>query len=93
MNYSYDFPITDTATATSFILIFALVYLVIIAALITLYIIIAIKFGKIAESKGYRRTTWAVASFFLGVPVWIMIAALPNLVQQAQLLEAIQGKQ
>ena len=84
---------SDPAEMLAVILVLIFVYLIIIAGAITISIIVAIKFGKIAESKGYRRTGWTVASFFLGAPVWIMIAALPNLVQQQQLLDAINSKQ
>jgi len=58
-------------------------------AILGIYIGIAIQFGKIAESKGYDKTRWAIASFFFSAPTWIMIVALPNKIQHHELLSAL----
>ena len=41
-------------------------------------IIILLKFGEIAESKGYDKNKWIAAGFFLGVLIYILITALPD---------------
>lgn len=54
-----------------------------------IYTGINIQFGKIAESKGYNKTLWTIASMFLALPVWLLIIAMPNIKQHQELLAAL----
>ena len=64
-------------------------YLLIIVTVIVINLYIALHFGLIAESKGYNKSNWHIASFFIGLPVWLLIIALPNKTYHEELITAI----
>jgi hypothetical protein len=69
-----------------------ILYLIIIAVVIVIHYHVAKYFGMVAESKGYDRSNWFMASFWITYPVFLLIIALPNKKQHAELLEAIRGQ-
>ncbi len=54
-----------------------LIFLGVVVALI-IDMVISSLFGAIAEMKGYSRSMYKWICFFLGLPGWIMVAALPD---------------
>lgn len=58
-------------------IVFFLMVVVGIAYLVA-SIIILLKFGEIAESKGYDKDKFLIAGFFFGVLIFILITALPD---------------
>ncbi|MDR3310891.1 MAG: hypothetical protein LBS90_06045 [Oscillospiraceae bacterium] len=39
---------------------------------------IATLWGEIAERKGYNKRNWTIAAFFIGLPVRLLVIALPD---------------
>lgn len=70
-----------------------MVFLYVLLSVIYIIIVICVglRFGDIAERKGYNKSTWAAAAIFIGVPVWIMIIALPNNYQYEGLLAELKN--
>ncbi len=48
-------------------------------------IALAVKFGEIAEKKGYSKTAYGWGVALLGIPMMIMVAALPDIIQRSSL--------
>ena len=69
-----------------------IVYLLIIAVAIIIHYYVAKHFGMIAESKGYDRKNWFMASFWIAYPVFLLIIALPNKKQHEELLGAMRNQ-
>jgi putative Mn2+ efflux pump MntP len=56
----------------------AFLIVVVSVVIIIINIFIGIKFAEVAYIKGYGKDNWAAASIFVGMPVWLLIVALPN---------------
>ena len=52
-------------------------------------IALAVKFGEIAEKKGYSKTAYGWGVALLGIPMMIMVAALPDIEQKRLLSKEI----
>ena len=75
-------------SSNDWFVIFAVIVAVAVVAFVVNFVA-AMCFGDIAKDKGYNSGTWGFAAFFGGLPVWIMIIALPNKVQHREMLKAI----
>ena len=64
--------------------------IILLIVAIIVQICVGIGFGTVAEKKGYDKTNWTVATVLIGVPVWLLVIALPNNKQHEELLSAMQ---
>ncbi|MCL2706598.1 MAG: hypothetical protein FWE97_00260 [Dehalococcoidia bacterium] len=60
-----------------------------LALTIWIWIIVASWFAEVAKCKGYDFEAWKIRSLLCGMPVWILIAALPNKTYHEELLAAL----
>ena len=59
-------------------------------AIIIVYVWIALQFAEVAIKKGYETEgKWKALSILIGGLIWLLIIALPNRIQHAELLAAI----
>jgi len=70
------------------------VIIVLFAALVavTIHIMVGTWFASVAEIKGYERDAWKSACVLFGMPVWLLVIALPNKTYHKELLAALRDR-
>lgn len=66
----------------------AIIVMVVISLVVDM--VISSLFGMIAEMKGHSRQMYRWICFFLGLPGWIMVAALPDRAKKSKSKKELQ---
>ena len=73
----------------------AFVYVIALIILIAMKVILVSTVSDIAEDKGYEKRTWFHMCFWLGLPAYLIVCAMPdkNLTEEIHLLREMLEKQ